>query len=211
GPEDAFVRRTQLLDHESNSFRAGVGDINDHRSDAPETAREVQTVVALTKHLRELGYRGHFDLDAYEYINPEGELCVSYAETNLRRDAPSFLLSVIARHGILSEQLARGELSYLADDHLHLHPILFAAAHDESGTEFLADYLASHDITLVSDKSPYGVVFLSPPMKKPNGEIDISVGIISPSDEEKYALYYELCSLLGQSYTPSSLSVVDEK
>ncbi len=218
GPEDAFVRRTQLLDHENNSFRAGVGDMNDHRQNRSETAQELETVVKLTQHLREQGYRGHFDLDAYEYINPQGEQCVSYAETNLRRDAPTFLLSVIARHGTLSEQFARGELSYLADDHMHLSPSLFEAAHNQRsainvllGTEFLADYLSSHDIPLVSEDSPYGIVFLSPPMRKPDGGVDLSIGIISTSDSEKYELYARTTSLLNEAYTPAPLSVGSSK
>ena len=184
------LHKGQMLDPETKNYRGTIIDINNPALKTPLAREELRVVSSVINHIRELGFEGYCDVDTMQYRDRDNTVKVSLSEANMRLDAPSFLFTVLGRNPELSEKLAQNKLSLLLDDHQDVGSL--------GSTTAVRASLSEYGIPLASDKNPFGVYIMTPPMMRKGGR-EVSIGILAETDREKYELYAGIKAALSAS------------
>lgn len=170
--------RHQLLDR-NQSYRGF------EYSTLPSEAQERYTEARALAHkigevFHDMGYRGAFGVDLFEYETPAGEKRTAVSETNLRLDGTTpytgLFFKIPSWHDTLFVEGARiAQLSVPLPEDI-----------DSSSPDALSGSLAHFrtlGIPLARAESPHGVFALNVPVGK-GGRSTIAVGLCAKSDEE---------------------------
>lgn len=172
--------REQIVDPVTKSFEGWQVSTDNPPGKFVDLDRQLEIALKYGMYLHEQGWRGLCDEDLMQYRDPEGKVRVARVESNMRRDAVSFVLGIVLSDERLKEDFLQGKVSIRQYDHRNIAADVVAKAPDALA---LAEYLVECGIPAYSQQSPYGVLFLTPPaVADASGNAECILVIIAPDD-----------------------------
>ena len=179
---------------------AGTGTIGSttDRIICPDEFSDFERNLLLMEHygrtLHSANYRNHAGVDLIDYLAADGQRRSILGESNVRRDAGTFILAAILKFPETREVFFRGELSYLIDDHIHVPEEVYYDLKRRygQGASALIGHLKNKGEELFSSRHQRGLVLLSPPHIVEGEGITASFGVIDTDDQRKYDRHLRL-------------------